>query len=488
MAASAATAPSISNGKTASSTTTLWNLLDEDHVPWKKVLQICRELPDDKPMLHFIIDRDPPPKYITDLLEIRRDDLLKGEATVILKQQHVWCYPLGIASRLSSDLVFREIVIATKQALLERNSQPSTRVADSIDLLAGITITKLSPKRLTSLMQAFPTVRSIKESLLEVVLFKHDSIDWEVLQCILEHHPSVGGSNSSDLGVSFFRILSACCHTGAVNFPPPHWISRIPKVVRYLMSHESCSSSSNPYLLRVALDTLVPLLMPTTTAAIAATKRKKSTIKNHPKRRIIPEILQVLLEACPQSAQHRCRETGRLPLHVAAHVEGCMHMVWAYPSALKTRCPVTKLYPFQLAAMHSSTSSNESNNASSSVEIVWNLLRAAPELLEPTNDCSTESSSIATVSQHHLQLARHEMEMARACRRFDEQRKSLERDRNQVMEVMAKERLELVLLTRREPKFSSLENNTQEEQLSTTNQQEDSIGTRRSKRLRFSQP
>jgi hypothetical protein len=482
MTVSATASSSTGNNTTASSTTTLWNLLDEDHVPWKKILETCRELPDDEPMLHFIIDRDPPPKYITDLLEIRRHDLLKGEATVI-QQQHVWCYPLGIASMLSSDLVFREIVMATKDVLLEKNSKPSTRVADSIDLLVGVSITKLPPKRLITLMQEFPALRSIKESLLEVLLFRHDSVEWEVMQCILEHHPSLGGGSTSDLGVSFFQILSECCLTGAANFPPPVWITRIPKVVRYLVSHDD-ECCSNPRLLRVALDTLVPLLVPATTTA-AAKKRKKSTSNLHQKRRIIPEVLQVLLEACPQSAQHRCSETGRLPLHMAAHVEGCMHLVQAYPSALKTRCPVTKLYPFQLAAMHSSTSSNESSNASSSVEIGWNLLRAAPELLAPTTD-GTEST-LTTAAQHQLRLARHEMEMARACRRFDEQRKALERDGNQVMEAMTKERLQLLLLTRRSPRDSTSATNTQEAQRSTSNHQEGSIGTRtlrKSKRLR----
>lgn len=430
MAATAAAAAT-STTTISGDTTNLWNFLDEDHVPWKKVLQTCRELPDDKPMLHFIIDRNPPPKYINDLLEIRQNDLLTGEATVIM-QQHVWCYPIGIASMLSSDHVFSEIVMATKQALSLKNKKASTRASPDLDLLSGISVVKLPPKRLAIVMQHFPNVRTIKHSLLELLLFKHETVSWDVVSCILEHHPSLSVLGpSSDLGVSFFQILSDCCHNGPANFPPPHWITKIPKLVRYLVSHNCCS---NPYLLRVALETLVPLLTPTTS------KRSGSAL--HQKRRIIPEVLQVILEACPQSARYRCAETGRLPLHVAAHVEGCMNIVRAHPIALKTRCPVTKLYPFQLAALNLAS---ENNN--SSVEIGWNLLRAAPELLcmasMPSSTTSLVDGSSTVLTPQHLQLARHEMEMARTCRRFEEQRKALEQKRLQVLEQMTQERLEL---------------------------------------------
>lgn len=73
---------------------------------------------------------------------------------------------------------------------------------------------------------------------------------------------------------------------------------------------------------------------------------------------VVPDIIEVLVEACPESAKRRNNE-GQLPLHIAAvhGIGGLSQLIKAYPAALRQRCPVVRLYPFQLAATHSDSNS-----------------------------------------------------------------------------------------------------------------------------------
>jgi hypothetical protein len=94
-------------------------------------------------------------------------------------------------------------------------------------------------------------------------------------------------------------------------------------------------------------------------------------------------IIEYLLEEHPESAGIS-DERGRLPLHVA--VENglpCIDLlIQTEPRALSTRCLVTHMYPFQLAAYGLAT--REEHCASkdaqtiAAIETAYNLLRKSP--------------------------------------------------------------------------------------------------------------
>jgi hypothetical protein len=91
------------------------------------------------------------------------------------------------------------------------------------------------------------------------------------------------------------------------------------------------------------------------------------------------EIARMVLGSAPIVAS-RCDATGRLPLHVvSAHgsfsTQFLSVLVRAYPVAVTTPDPATRLYPFAVAA------GSEQQNDSKSLTTSFQLLVAAPELL-----------------------------------------------------------------------------------------------------------
>ena len=96
---------------------------------------------------------------------------------------------------------------------------------------------------------------------------------------------------------------------------------------------------------------------------------------------------EAVLRAHPAAAAAR-DGAGRLPLHYAAlSCNGdrslrrlVQRLVDAFPAALVTRCPLTGLLPFQLAASH------HQQQQGGSLDVVYDLLRACPQLVEKSDD------------------------------------------------------------------------------------------------------
>jgi hypothetical protein len=401
---------------TTATTTKLWRLLDEDHVSWKEFVRTLRELtlsdetPLNEAILHSVVDRDPPPKYLRQLLELRKQDLLRDEETVIY-QRRVWCLPLEIAAILSSTPVFHEVLVATKLA----SQSPDARTAL---LFGGTSIEKISPERLSLVLKQFPKITSLELSCLDSLLCRHESLPWSWVRSILENHSCRDVTTKQDdqpidLAVSFFQLVAYC--SGHVRFAA-HNVLKIPKFLRYIITQNPVV---DPSILHVAIDIMIPM----------------HSEGHHPKR-MVKDVLEIITQACPESARYR--DVKRLPLHVAAHssLEGSHHIWNAYPAALGMRCPSTRLYPFQMAALA---------NTGSSIELSWTFLRAAPDLVRTNPD--------HTWSTMDLKLAKHEMNIARTRRKFHEQIKSLKEARNEVLMKLETERRHLVLeLDKVEPK------------------------------------
>lgn len=95
--------------------------------------------------------------------------------------------------------------------------------------------------------------------------------------------------------------------------------------------------------------------------------------------------LELFLNAYPDAASHDFR--GRLPLHLAldaGHLwhDGVQALISVEPRALAARDPVTKLYPFQLAAVErrlGDVVENESDGCPSELNTVFCLLRGRPD-------------------------------------------------------------------------------------------------------------
>jgi hypothetical protein len=92
---------------------------------------------------------------------------------------------------------------------------------------------------------------------------------------------------------------------------------------------------------------------------------------------------QMLIRHCPDALRMPFPDTGRLPLHVAAEkipVWNCNveEIAKADPSALLLRDPLTKLYPFMIAAMADSIQPDV--KPVSNISVVYELLRMKPEM------------------------------------------------------------------------------------------------------------
>lgn len=375
----------------------------------KTLRELSEAAPLNEAILHSVVDRDPPPKYLTQLLDLRQQDLLTDEETVIF-QKRQWCLPLEIAAILSSDCVFEAVLKATKEAMHIMHTQaPTQQNLKELEILAGPSIEKISPARLKLIIQSFPQNNWLELSLLEAILLRHDSAPWPWVRCILETYSCLKKQEDAqrqrtDLAVSFFQLISSCYRHDSF---ASHQLTKIPKFLRYLAT-QYADTIFDKSMLHVALNTLIPMLS-----------------DGRLQKRVVKEVLEIITQVCPGSALHRdyCKQ---LPLHVAVHcnLDGSEHIVNAYPEALMIRCPMMKLYPFQLASV--------ANNGSS-VELAWKLLRAAPGLLLATN-------LDHEWSPQDLRLAKHEMTMARTSRNFQEQIKALKQARDQVLTNMSSER------------------------------------------------
>jgi hypothetical protein len=101
----------------------------------------------------------------------------------------------------------------------------------------------------------------------------------------------------------------------------------------------------------------------------------------------------VLLDLAPQTAKIQ-DGTGRLPIHLAAVLDDqydsalLSNLMHLYPESLGIPCPVTKLYPFQLAASASSQSA---------INKVFLLLRQALHVLSLGTRREEDRSTIDSV-------------------------------------------------------------------------------------------
>lgn len=92
--------------------------------------------------------------------------------------------------------------------------------------------------------------------------------------------------------------------------------------------------------------------------------------------------VQLLLRENPRAAT-LCNSRGRYPLHVAlnsgiAWNEGIAALLQAFPPALNIRDPLTRLYPFALAAM-----APDDLPTKNDLTTVFCVLRADPSILKP---------------------------------------------------------------------------------------------------------
>mmetsp|Transcript_20696 Transcript_20696/g.31316 ORF Transcript_20696/g.31316 Transcript_20696/m.31316 type:complete len:414 (-) Transcript_20696:129-1370(-) len=400
-------------------TTHLWNLLDEDNIRWKNLIYVLREiLSDDKTrngsVLHFVVDRNPPPRYMDEILELLSDDLLREEATFI-DGNHQFCYPVGISCKLSTDEVFQSVVEATKYHL---NS--NKRFRGNFNAFLGISVEKIDPNRLKKMMENFPDNQSMRRSLLEVLLCRFENPrSWEACRCILEYHPcaKLVAEIDTDPIVRFFRLFPHLCIDVDV---PRAWVIRIPKLLRCLLSK---TISRDLKTLHVALNFVYMF--------------EKDVCRTKIDLKSSSEILQVLIQAIPAAATVR-NEAGQLPLHVAADrgLPCILPLIQAHPNAVKMRCPITKLFPFQLAAAQRNTDGPLSDG----IEMTWTILKETPDLLDLSHCCSEDHSW----STEDKQVAKVNMEIARTARRYHQKILALEKERDQSIEDMKAERESLL--------------------------------------------
>lgn len=395
---------------TTAATADLWTLLDEDNVPWKECMKILRGLEKTKdPILHSLLDRNPPPAYLGQMLELRSQDLTKSEATIILGS-HAYCYPIGIAIMLSSDLVFEKIIEATKNHA-PRGGQ---------DFLENVPIQEVPPGRLKLFMEAFPESVTTNKVLFDKLLsIRPDDATWPVIRCIIQHHPRQSDFSDSvpDLAVQLLRLFPWIAN--ATN--SSKLLAKIPKLLRNIITEFPIVDTS---ILHVAIDQIVqlPLL------------QKQSASKKLLKASTVSEILQIIATTCSASAANR-DPYGRLPLHKASQhrLDGTLHILKVYPEAVRMRCPIANLYPYQLVGM---------DNRGGSVDLSWTILQAAPELLlTSTNKANDEWFS----SSEHLSLVRYEMQMARSSRKLDEKIRAMRSAHDKTLRHMSEKREQLLV-------------------------------------------
>jgi ankyrin repeat protein len=116
-------------------------------------------------------------------------------------------------------------------------------------------------------------------------------------------------------------------------------------------------------------------------------------------------IIKVLLEEYPEAAGIADGQ-GRLPLHIAMeHGQPCADLLLdAEPRALDTRCMVTHMYPFQLAALVLEDSENEmhlvprNDKQREAISTLYTLLRKTPHFLRQYLVAS-DSASAGNASQ-----------------------------------------------------------------------------------------
>lgn len=121
------------------------------------------------------------------------------------------------------------------------------------------------------------------------------------------------------------------------------------------------------------------------------------------------QIVETLLAAYPESTRI-ANGQGQLPLHLfSSHADICsLNLAEAEPQALVTRCKVSGLYPFQLAAI------SRKENATS---VIYSLLRKAPHVLQSyrKEESWMDSPEYKEIQQNKLKIAqmdaRHKLEV-----------------------------------------------------------------------------
>ena len=104
--------------------------------------------------------------------------------------------------------------------------------------------------------------------------------------------------------------------------------------------------------------------------------------------------IETIYRAHPAAVRIRDATTGQLPIHImllwkhphslrAAHSSGAIilqTLARSHPLALETRCPVTRLFPYQLAALP--RPDHTQDHDTHSINLIYSLLRACPQVVQ----------------------------------------------------------------------------------------------------------
>lgn len=140
-----------------------------------------------------------------------------------------------------------------------------------------------------------------------------------------------------------------------------------------------------------------------------------------------PRVLRLLLDEYPESVSLTDGK-GRLALHMA--VENKLPffeaLADAEPRALSSRCPVTHMYPFQLAGlpMHTINEYDDADRIKTiSASMAFTLLRKSPHLLQRylSNKSWMESEEYKEIHRNNLRIAQlihqHNLRIAQLAER-----------------------------------------------------------------------
>jgi len=144
--------------------------------------------------------------------------------------------------------------------------------------------------------------------------------------------------------------------------------------------------------------------------------------------RCLPEessLFKILIDECPQSCSIPDGQ-GRLALHMALdNGLSCVDtLVEAELRALATRCIVTHMYPYQLAAYGLVEEKTQLSEDTTLVDSTYKLLRGAPHLIRHTSDAAREllmnSSIYKEYQMNKLKIAQLEARNAQLTHDRDE--------------------------------------------------------------------
>jgi hypothetical protein len=139
-------------------------------------------------------------------------------------------------------------------------------------------------------------------------------------------------------------------------------------------------------------------------------------------------LLKFVLKKSPEACLIR-NKSGQLPIHTALNEVKPSLIInlfqKASPLSVEERCPLSGLYPFQLAAM--------SRRKDNLLDAVYSLLRPCPHLVAdgiPPDDEKLSSQESIEIAREELELAKEELEMDRAQLRHGRRKRELSDRKN----------------------------------------------------------